>query len=299
MDALAPSAGPQAGGLQPARDAAPPPLSADEFARFCSFFYRHTGIVFGEPKRAFVERRLQERIRATGADGFAQYFSLMRFQASGRELQLLVNAMTVNETYFFREDYQFQALTSAVLPFLARHRQRPIRIWSLPCATGEEPYSIAIAILEDWREADTHDVEIYASDIDSEVLEQARAGIYAPRALHRLSAPLRARYFAPLPDGRFRLDDGIRDSIDFSVVNVIDPRRMARFRGMDVVFCRNMLIYFDDLSRRQAVEAIYESLAPGGFVFLGHSESMSRMSSLFCPCRIGDSVVYQKPLDGE
>ncbi len=196
--------------------------------------------------------------------------------------------MTVNETYFFREDYQFAALTGAVLPYLAKQRQRPIRIWSLPCATGEEPYSVAIAILEDWADADSHDIEIHASDIDSEVLEQARAGIYNERALHRLPASLRARYFATLPEGRFRVHEGIRSSIDFSLVNVVDPRSMARYRGMDVVFCRNMLIYFDDLSRRQTVEAIYESLAPGGFVFLGHSESMSRMSSLFQPCKVGD-----------
>ncbi len=285
--------------LQAPNQHAPPVLSAEEFARFCSFFYRHTGIQFNEQKRYFVERRVQDRIRATGSEGFRDYFSLMRFESAGQELQHLVNAMTVNETYFFREDYQFAALTGAVLPYLAKRRQRPIRIWSLPCSTGEEPYSVAIAILEDWADADGHDIEIYASDIDSGVLEQARAGIYGERALHRLSTPLRARYFASLPDHRFRVHEGIRASIDFSLVNAIDPRSMARYRGMDVVFCRNMLIYFDDLSRRQTVEAIYENLAPGGFVFLGHSESMSRMSSLFQPCKVGDSIVYQKPLDGE
>ncbi len=276
-----------------------PTLSAEEFARFCAVFYRHTGIQFSEQKRYFVERRVQDRIRATGSEGFRDYFALMRFESSGRELQCLVNAMTVNETYFFREDYQFTALTGSVLPWLARQGRRPIRIWSLPCSTGEEAYSIAIAILENWAEADTHDIEIHASDIDSEVLDQARAGIYGARALHRLPALLRARYFATLPDGRFRVHEGIRGSIDFGHVNVVDPRGMARYRGMDVVFCRNMLIYFDDLSRRQAVEAIYESLVPGGFVFLGHSESMSRMSSLFQPRKLGDSIVYQKPLEGE
>jgi chemotaxis protein methyltransferase CheR len=285
--------------LQGSEQAAQPVLSGEEFARFCAFFYRHTGILFNEQKRYFVERRVQDRIRATGSEGFRDYFSLMRFETSGQELQHLVNAMTVNETYFFREDYQFAALTSGVLPYLAKLRQRPIRIWSVPCSTGEEPYSIAIAILEDWCDADAHDIEICASDIDSEVLAQARAGIYAPRSLHRLAAPLRSRYFAALPDGHFRLHAGIRESIDFGPVNVVDPRSMARYRGMDVVFCRNMLIYFDDISRRQTVEAIYESLAPGGFVFLGHSESMSRMSSLFQPCKVGDSIVYQKPLDGE
>lgn len=273
-------------------------LSSEEFARFCAFFYRHTGIQFNEQKRYFVERRVQDRIRATGSEGFQDYFGLLRFESSGRELQFLVNAMTVNETYFFREDYQFTALTSGVLPYLARRRQRPIRIWSLPCSTGEEPYSIAIAILEDWQDADAHDIEIHASDIDSEVLAQARAGNYGARALHRLSAQLRARYFTALPGGRFRLHEGIRGSIDFGPVNVVDPSSMARFYDMDVVFCRNMLIYFDDLSRRRAVEAIYECMAPGGFVFLGHSESMSRMSSLFHPLKVGDSVVYQKPVDG-
>jgi chemotaxis protein methyltransferase CheR len=274
-------------------------LSIEEYARFCDFFYRQTGILFSEQKRYFVERRVQERIRACGAEGFRDYFSSMRFGESSGELQHLINAMTVNETYFYREDYQFAALTSGVLPYLAQRRPGPIRIWSMPCSTGEEPYSIAMAILEGWREADGHDIEIHASDIDSNVLHQARAGIYGPRSLHRLSAELRTRYFGALPDGRFRLHEGIRGSIDFRPANLIDPRSTAHYREMDVVFCRNLLIYFDDLSRRQAVEAIYECLAPGGFVFLGHSESMSRMTSLFLPRNVGDSVVYQKPLDGE
>jgi chemotaxis protein methyltransferase CheR len=276
-----------------------PALSPEQFARFCDFFYHHTGILFGESKRYFVERRVLDRIRASGSEDFRDYFALIRFDASGRELQSLVNAMTVNETYFFREDNQFAALTSDVLPYLAGLRQRPIRIWSLPCSTGEEPYSIAMAILENWNDADEHAIEIHASDIDSEVLAQARAGIYGQRSLQRLSAQLRARYFTALPGERFRLHEAIRSSIDFGPVNVVDPRSMARYRDMDVVFCRNLLIYFDDLSRRQAVEAIYESLAPGGFVFLGHSESMSRMSSLFQPRKVSDSIVYQKPLDGE
>ena len=285
--------------LQAPGQTEPPTLSAEQFARFCTFFHGHTGILFNEQKRYFVERRVQERIRATGSEGFRDYFALTRFQASGRELQNLVNAMTVNETYFFREDYQFATLVRGVLPDLARRRPGPIRIWSIPCSTGEEPYSIAISILEDWPDADSHDIEIHASDIDSEVLSQARAGIYGARSLHRLPVQLRARYFATLPDGRFQLHAGIRRSIEFGPVNLVDPVSTARYRGMDVVFCRNLLIYFDDLSRRQAMDAIYESLAPGGFVFLGHSESMSRMSSLFRPCKLGDSVIYQKPLDGE
>ncbi len=285
--------------LQSPGNTEPPVLSADQYARFCTFFHGHTGILFNEQKRYFVERRVQERIRATGSEGFRDYFALTRFETSGRELQNLVNAMTVNETYFFREDYQFTALVRSVLPDLARRSTGPIRIWSIPCSTGEEPYSIAISILEDWPDADSHDIEIHASDIDSDALGQARAGVYGARSLHRLPVQLQARYFTTLPDGRFQLHESIRRSIEFGAVNLIDPVSTARYRGMGVVFCRNLLIYFDDLSRRRAMDAIYESLAPGGFVFLGHSESMSRMSSLFQPRRIGDSVIYQKPLDGE
>ena len=282
-------------------DGAAGTLTRQEYARFCEFFHRHTGIHFNEQKRYFVERRLVDRIAATGSDGFRDYFGLVRFQTSGEERQHLVNAMTVNETYFFREDYQFAALTGGVLPLLARGRAAddPIRIWSLPCATGEEPYSIAIAILEQWEQADSFGIEILGSDIDSKVLAEARQGVYGERSLMRLPHSLRARYFSRLADGQFRLDPGIRGSIDFAPVNVVDPRSMAGYRGMDVIFCRNMLIYFDDLSRRQAVEAMYECMSPGGFIFLGHSESMSRMTSLFLPCKVGDVVAYRKPPCGE
>jgi chemotaxis protein methyltransferase CheR len=276
-------------------------VTTEEFAKFSEFFYRHTGIMFNEQKRYFVERRILDRIRSTGSEGFRDYFGFVRFQTSGAERQLLVNAMTVNETYFLREDYQFVALAEGVLPLLARGRRpsEPLRIWSVPCSTGEEPYSIAITILERWEQADAHDIQIMASDIDSQVLEQARAGAYGARSLHRLGPDLRERYFRRLQDGRFQLQDAIRDSIDFSTANVVDPRAMQRYRGIDVIFCRNLLIYFDDLSRRQTVEAFYECLVPGGFIFLGHSESMSRMSSLFRPCKFGDAVVYRKPLDDE
>jgi chemotaxis protein methyltransferase CheR len=276
-------------------------VSAEEFARFCEFFYRKTGILFGEQKRYFVERRILDRIRLTGSEGFGDWFGLVRFQATGDELQALVNAMTVNETYFFRELYQFDALVQGMLPQLVRRRSpsRPIRIWSLPCSTGEEPYSIAIHILEHWAQADDYAIEILASDIDSRVVAQARTGCYSERSLQRVSDSLRARYFARVGDDRFELCDELRGSIEFSTVNVVDPVSMGRYRDIDVIFCRNMLIYFDDLSRRQAVDAMYECLSPGGFICLGHSESMSRMSALFRPRKFADVLVHQKPLSGE
>jgi hypothetical protein len=131
---------------------ASPVMTHEEFAKFIEFFYRKTGIQFQDSKKYYVERRIADRVRETRSDTFRDYFNLVRFQATGEELQHLVNAMTVNETYFLREDYQFDALVGGMLPEIARTKDRdsPIRIWSIPCSSGEEPYSIAISILERW-----------------------------------------------------------------------------------------------------------------------------------------------------
>jgi chemotaxis protein methyltransferase CheR len=274
-------------------------MTDEEFAKFCEFFYRKTGIQFQEGKKYYVERRIADRIEKTGSESFRDYFTLVRFQANGEELQFLVNTMTVNETYFFREDYQFETLVSGILPGLARTKPRatPIRIWSIPCSSGEEPYSIAINILEHWDQADSWNIEIHASDIDSKILHEARTGLYSERSLTRVSAQLRSKYFVPCSNNTFQICDELRESIDFSLVNVVDPLHTHRFRNIDVIFCRNLLIYFDDVGRRETVEMFYEALAPGGFVCLGHSESMSRMSSIFLPRKFKDTIVYQKPVE--
>ena len=274
----------------------PKPISDEELAKFYEFFYRKTGIMFSDNKRYFVERRLQDRICATGSDDFRAYFSSIRFQNPIEEIECLINSMTVNETYFFREDYQFAALVDGICPAIAK-KKKPgdaIRIWSIPCSTGEEPYSIAIYLLDRWSRADEFDIEILASDIDTRVLASARAGIYGERSLQKLSKSEKERYFTFLRQDQYRIRDEIRESIDFSQINVMDTKQIQRYRNIDVIFCRNLLIYFDDVSRRQAVEAMYECLVPGGFICLGHSESMSRMSSLFHPRKFSETIVYQK-----
>jgi chemotaxis protein methyltransferase CheR len=273
----------------------------EEFAKFCEFFYRKTGIMFDAKKKYFVERRIIDRMNKIGCTTFREYFSTIRFEASGAELQCLVNQMTVNETYFFREDYQFKALVQGILPDLAalRKNKEPIRIWSVPCSSGEEPYSLAIYMLEHWADADRYDIQILASDIDSTILAAASAGIYDERSLQRLSPELIRKYFVRQKDRRYRISDEIRGSIDFFQGNVVDPQFMRMFRSIDVIFCRNMLIYFDDKSRRETIEAMYDCLRPGGYICLGHAESMSRISSLFRPRRHADSIIYQKPFESE
>ncbi|MFE1600476.1 CheR family methyltransferase [Methylobacterium sp. ID0610] len=277
-----------------------PAVSDDDFSRFRDFFYRRTGIMFADNKRYFVDKRLQERMLTSGQRDFRIYFNMMRFQASGQEFQDLVNLMTVNETYFYREEYQFRCLVESILPEVARRKARgePVRIWSVPCATGEEPYSIAFQLLDNWPEVDRHDVEIVASDIDTNVLAQARRGFYGERAVQHVPVETLRRFTRRTRDG-YEVIPAIRDSIAFERVNLSDPLSTRQFRGFDVVFCRNLLIYFDEASRRDAAQTIYEALVPGGFVCLGHSESMSRISSLFAIRKFAEAIVYQKPADAE
>jgi len=272
-------------------------ISADDFQRFREFFYRKSGIQFEPSKRYFVDKRLAERIRATGCSGFRDYFAMLRFEAAGREWQALVNEMTVNETYFMREDYQFECLVNSMLPELVANKRRgePLRIWVMPSSSGEEAYTIAMYLLERWPELSKWDVEIVSSDIDTRILQQAQAGLYSARAVQHVPAAWLQKYFSREGDN-WRISKDLREAVAFTRVNLNDPAEVKAYRDYDVVFCRNLLIYFDDTSRRQAAESFFDVLRPGGFICLGHSESMSRISSLFRIRKFPQAIVYQKPL---
>lgn len=275
-------------------------ISDVDFNKFREFFYRKTGIQFDDNKRYFVDKRLQDRVEATGSGSFREYFASLRFESSGREMQQLVNAMTVNETYFFRESYQFDCMVNSMLDEIVKNRApgSRVRIWSIPSSTGEEPYSIAIYLLERWKQINAFDVEIMSSDIDTDVLEAAQRGLYSPRSVANLPKPYLQKYFRETAKGEWQICNDLIDAVTFSRVNLTEATDTRRFRNVDIVFCRNLLIYFDDTSRRVAAEAMYEAMSPGGFICLGHSESMSRISSLFTVRRFSDAMVYQKPRGG-
>ncbi len=273
-------------------------ISDDDFLKFQEFFYRKTGIQFETSKRYFVDKRLVERIEATGNDSFRGYFTMLRFQASGNELQALVNLMTINETYFFREEYQFHCLVNSILPDLvARKKDKsPIRIWVIPSSSGEEAYSIAMCLIERWSGINDWDVEIISSDIDTKILNQARAGLYSERSIKHVPRNYLQKYFRETSAG-FQLGDDLRSTVEFTRVNLMEAADVRSYRNFDVIFCRNLLIYFDDISRKQAAETFYGALHPGGFICLGHSESMSRISSLYKIRKFPEAIVYQKPGD--
>ena len=276
-----------------------PAVSEEEFRKVCEFLYRRTGMLFTEAKRYYVERRIADRMAFLSISSFTTYFAYLRSDVE-REVEKFINAFTVNETYFYREEHQLHCLSSDLLAerVLAKRSGEALRIWSVPCATGEEPYSIAIWLLENWPEVDRQDIEIVGSDIDTRCVAAARQGEFGPRALMRLAPGLVEKYFAPTGQDRWRIVPDLRESVQFTTVNLVDPAETRRHGTFDVIFCRNVLIYFDDASRRLAAENLFDNLAPGGFICLGHTESMSRISSLFEIRRFADAIVYQRPKGG-
>lgn len=277
-----------------------PILTPDDFQRVRQLVYRKTGMSFDDSKQAYVVKRVQQRIAASGAANFQTWFTRLCWTDSGAELQELVNLLTVNETYFFRETYQFDAIVRTLLDEVAAHHphERRLRLWSLPCATGEEPYSLAIYLLEHWSRVDEFEIEIVGSDIDTEVVAQAREGLYSARSVQNLSPELMRKYFRPAGTGRFQICDSLRESIMFTQTNLNDPAIVAGSGRFDIILCRNLLIYFDEPARRRAASTLYDALRPGGVLCLGHSESMSRISNLFEVKRLAEAIVYQRPLRG-
>ena len=270
-------------------------LTAAELNRLSEFVYRRTGMLFEEKKRYYIDRRVADRIETTGSASFAAYYSLLR--ADEGEAQELINSFTVNETYFYREEHQLRCLSRSILPEVVRSK-RPgdlVRIWSMPCSTGEEPYSIALWLLENWAMVDVYNIEIVGSDIDTDAVQSALRGRYGPRSLARLPAEVLDTYFEMEDEAGVReIIQDMKESVKFTAANIVDSASMAGQGRFDVIFCRNLLIYFDEASREGAADRIHEALNPGGYVCLGHTESMTRISERFETRRFEDAIVYRR-----
>jgi chemotaxis protein methyltransferase CheR len=254
-------------------------------------------MVFGETKRYYIERRVTDLIALRRSSSARDYINLLR--ADPRETELLINSFTVNETYFYREQHQLACLSNSILPDIIRSKGPGdrIRIWSMPCSSGEEPYSIAIWLLENWPLVDAYNIEITGSDIDTAILKQAVNGYYGQRSLSKIPANILDRYFEPEKDQQRRLISDLRESVTFAKGNIVDRTSIGQLGRFDVIFCRNLLIYFDEAAREVAARNIHELLYPSGYICLGHTESMSRISETFEPVRFPDAIVYRETKD--
>lgn len=276
--------------------AEPGSLSQQALRQVCDTLYRRTGMAYGETKRYYIERRVSEGIERTGASSFAAYMQAL--ERGGAEVEQFINSFTVNETYFYREEHQLRCLSLSLLPDLVRSRPPGdlIRLWSVPCSTGEEPYSLALWLLENWAMVDAYNVEIVGSDIDTTALAAAASGHYGRRAVSRLPPDILARYFEAQEDRGWRIIADLRESVKLTQVNLIDRAMMAAQGAFDIIFCRNVLIYFDAASRLIAAANLFAALRPGGYICLGHTESMSRISDQFEVRRFEQAVVHQRPV---
>lgn len=272
-------------------------LSNVDFQKMAEFVYRKTGIFLEADKHyEKLAKYIDQRAKAINADSFRKYFYVLRFEdKTGDEFQALVNGITVNETYFYREKEQFEVLVERILPELHAKRPKhlPIRILSAPSSTGEEPYSIILHILEEGRIVEERDIEVVGIDIDSTVIEKAKQGKYSERSVHAIPKPVVVKWFKQRSLGYDLIDDLI-GTVDFKVANVFDKAQMRQLGKFDIIFSRNMLIYFDDASRKEVAMTFYDMLNPEGYVLLGHAEYMSRITSVFKAKKIESTLIYQK-----
>lgn len=263
------------------------------------FIYQHCGIFFDEESRFFLEKRLSKRLQYHRLKNFKDYYYLLRYnKVKDQELNEVINIVTTNETYFFREDFQLKTFTDEILPELKVRKEsggeeKKLRIWSAGCSTGEEPYTIAMLMIDkpefrDWQ------IEIIGTDISHRVLQVARKGVYGDASFRSTGDLIKKRFFTPV-DGKFRINDDVRSLVSISHLNLFDSPRVSLLGKMDVVFCRNVIIYFDIAAKKKVIESFYQRLRPEGFLLLGHSESLMNITSSFALRHFANDMVYQRP----
>lgn len=270
-------------------------LSDDVFRLIRALVYERSGIFFQDSAKYLLQKRLSPRARELNFDTMQKYFYFLRYDPRAeQELENVFDAVTTNETYFFREPAQLEAFVDEIVPeILARGSSPKVRIWSAGCSSGEEPYTIAMLLAERGY-FDRATFEIFASDINHDVLNRARRGEYRESSFRSTSPDLRARYFAEKPENVWRISDEIRNRVSFGRLNLYEQSKAGLVGSVDVIFCRNVIIYFDDESKRRVIHGFHERLVDGGFLLLGHSESLISLSTDFKLRHLTHDMVYQK-----
>jgi chemotaxis protein methyltransferase CheR len=270
-------------------------LTSEELELFNQLLERQFGLVFAREKREILEARLRLRLTALGLESFKDYYLLLQASPDG-ELGQLANAVTNNETYFFREAYQFQALYQEAMPLLASGAVVPgtLRVLSAGCSSGEEAYSLRFCRWEFGGSAPAVETVINAFDIDPVRVDIARRGEYRTRSLREMTELQTRRYLLATGPEQYRVRPGYREGVSFACGNIVDVQTFERPLPYDVLFCRNTLIYFSQHAQRQAVENFAKVLRPNGLLFLGHAESIIGISDMFETVRLGACLAYRR-----
>ncbi len=270
-----------------------------EYRMYCEMLRSRCGLHFGDDMRFLVEKRVGRRVEKLELGTFAAYhYHLRSGQEGEEEFGALIDELTTNETYFFRERRQLDALVGEIIPELLLRKRHagsrsPVSIWSAGCSSGEEPLSIVMLGLENNLRPGV-DFRVYASDISRNMLSRCRKGVYREASFREAEPRLRERYFNA-KDGQHEVAPDVRKAIDFIQINLLDPAKVGLLGTMDTIVCRNVIIYFDLETKKQVISMFHDKLVPGGYLLLGHSESLINVTNAFELSQLRDDLVYRRP----
>jgi len=279
----------------------PEELKDPAYLKIRDLIYQVSGIYQPEEKLYLLASRCARRMGALNAKTPAEYLELLTLRGNREvELRLLLNEITIGETYMFRSPAQLEALRSVILPQIVQAKGaigfKKLRLWSAGCSTGEEPYTLAMFLLEEsakflagWT------FDILATDLNDNSVAAAKAGVYGEYSLRNTNEALRKKYFKPFDEKRLQATDQLKSIIRFERVNLSEDSKMTFLKGYDVIFCCNVLIYFDLNSKRKVTQHFYSNLVPGGYLFLGHAESLYQVDERFRLLHFPGALGYLKP----
>lgn len=267
------------------------------FIEFRNFVYEKSGIYFNESKKYLFESRIEKRVQALKFKSYKEYLEYIKSPNNIEELHQLYDAITINETYFFRAPQQFEAIEKIIVPELIQEKQGKsnyIRFWSAASSTGEEAYTLALIVKEYLMPRYPNiTFQILASDINTQVIEFARRGVYKEYAIRNVPPLLLSKYFKN--NGMtYELSEDIRRMVRFANINLYDEKAVRTITGVDIIFCANVLIYFDVPSKQKVVSYLYDVLNPGGYLFIGYSESLHGISKAFTLIHLPKALAYKK-----
>ncbi len=268
----------------------------EDFKLLRDAIYNYSGIYISTDYQGIFMRRLERRVLALAKESFQEYYYYLKYnQDNQEEYRKLMDAITIKETYFFREIDQMKTLVNEVIPVIRREKpNETIKIWSAGCATGEEPYTMAMLCIEKGYHVGPSRVEIFANDISQEAIQKAKLGIYKQTSFRSTEPTYLHRFFTPLEDGSYKIQDDVKEPLNFFCINLLERNRLTFLPIFDIIFCRNLIIYFDDESKRKVIESFYQKLYPKRYLFLGHSESLINFTHLFKLQHYQHSLAYQR-----
>jgi chemotaxis protein methyltransferase CheR len=269
-------------------------LSKTDFDVFCKYIESHTGVYIDESRQSSFTSSLNTRMNTLGIKDYGEYYAFLTTHALGKkEFGDLLCLILIKETFFFRDDRQLRVLTTNILPELReRKKGKEIKIWSAGCATGEEPYSIAIAITENFPPGSIN-FSLYATDISPEALTLAKKGVYNKNSMRAIDKVTTSKYFIQ-KEGRYYLNDHIKQLVRFDTANLVRPCSPQDGNSFDIIFCKNVIIYFRSEVVKKVIRRFYDMLSPGGYLLVGHSESLWQISNEFTLEEISGVFLYRK-----